>query len=555
MSVVTVQLGQAGNQAGHAMLQCMWDHHASQASKSDSVHRFFRESKRCGGCHVARAICVDTESKVISHINEMQHQAPKSWTYDQARTLFTKRGAGNNWANGYYNYGRAHVPDIVNMIRLEMEACDLVEGFSILQSVAGGTGSGLGAAVLDALQDEFPHVPSWAKIIWPHETGETVVQSYNCVLSMAHAYQACDGILLFENDHLQDICHRMLRLKRVTVQDLNKVIAQQLVAALSCTREASLDDFSQMSPVNSSFGQVLREACPHPDYKLLRLRLVPQMPPTYQAFTRYEWAPLLKTASAMLNAGAHLEEGFHRARPLQNAARSATGTTRALVTAATGTVAAHAATADLTSQTPLYPHPPAEPPFLAPPPEALVQGRHGTEDNTSTAIARGGNACVSQLYFCHGTDLASGALRDVGTTTATPKVFASRSNDRTRIAGNGKAVALLSNEKALAHPLRVTSSCLSVKSPAAKTPQLAAHHNTIKPNHTTRPQDYYYSHKRARTHARPRKRPQRAVSHKAWRLYRHRAFLHQYSAYGLGAEDLHQHFLALQQVVRSYQSL
>ena len=36
--------------------------------------------------------------------------------------------------------------------------------------------------------------------------------------------QSCDGVLLLENDHLQDICEQMLRIKQVTVNDLNKVL-------------------------------------------------------------------------------------------------------------------------------------------------------------------------------------------------------------------------------------------------------------------------------------------------------------------------------------------
>ena len=138
---------------------------------------------------------------------------PPLWMHKQARVRYTKRGAGNNWANGFHNYGKVHTPDILDMVRLEVrfafalhgalrllwcavcfdvrgpvaavllwmcstlsllrlavvacgqaEACDFVEGFSVLQSVAGGTGSGLGAAVMEALRDEFPHIPTWAKV-------------------------------------------------------------------------------------------------------------------------------------------------------------------------------------------------------------------------------------------------------------------------------------------------------------------------------------------------------------------------------------------------------
>ena len=44
MTVVTVQLGQAGNQAGHEMLKCLWDAHKDRDTDtaSSTLQRFFR---------------------------------------------------------------------------------------------------------------------------------------------------------------------------------------------------------------------------------------------------------------------------------------------------------------------------------------------------------------------------------------------------------------------------------------------------------------------------------------------------------------------------------
>jgi Tubulin/FtsZ family, GTPase domain len=37
----------------------------------------------------------------------------------------------------------------------QVEACDQLGGFLMLQSVAGGTGAGLGSAVAEALRDDY----------------------------------------------------------------------------------------------------------------------------------------------------------------------------------------------------------------------------------------------------------------------------------------------------------------------------------------------------------------------------------------------------------------
>eukprot|EP01147_Barroeca_monosierra_P011188 gene11189-3246_t len=413
MAVVSVHLGQAGNQAGYAFLNEVWKHTEPSIGDDATRYRHFRETASTN--FFARTVNVDTEPKVISSILEKQI-SPNSWRYPTGRQLLLQRGAGNNWASGYHEYGQVYTEDIMNMIRLEVEACDHVEGFSVIKSVAGGTGSGLGAAVLDAMQEEFTHLPIWAKVIWPHTTGETVVQHYNSVLSMAHVYQACDGVLLFENDHLQEICHRMLRIKQVTVQNLNKVLAQQLLVSLACTHQEGRGTTSTLS-------SLLQHMCPHPDHKLLRMRLIPQMPREHQAFTRYEWEPLTRTALAMARVGTHLEDGA-RARQITS------------------------------SQT----------------------NQH--------------NTIIAQTLFF------------MGKTSVIPTFHSARREDNRciHVDGHHKAVGLLANESALALPLD-------------------------------------------------------RVLDRAWHMFRNKAFLHQYSAFGVTEADFEQHFIPLEQIVRSYRSI
>eukprot|EP00056_Hartaetosiga_gracilis_P022370 m.29867 g.29867 ORF g.29867 m.29867 type:complete len:256 (-) comp9607_c0_seq2:885-1652(-) len=213
--MISIQLGQAGNQVGFEMLDAVWNSHEEE---SPTIDRFFRKTRR--GV-VARSVYVDTEEKVVSTV--LKDAITSGWAYHSKRGLVAKRGAGNNWANGFFEYGQRYKEDILDKIRLEVEATDCLEGFSIIQSVAGGTGSGLGAAVVHALSDCYPTKSKLAKIIWPYSAGETVVQSYNSVMSISYAYQSCEGIVLLENDQYQLIAQRMMKLKTVSVKSLNKV--------------------------------------------------------------------------------------------------------------------------------------------------------------------------------------------------------------------------------------------------------------------------------------------------------------------------------------------
>ncbi len=72
---------------------------------------------------------------------------------------------------------------------MQTEACDQLEGFLLLQSMAGGTGAGLGTRTAEVLRDEFGLVPSMNACVWPHEGGEVLVQSYNTLLTLTHLAQ------------------------------------------------------------------------------------------------------------------------------------------------------------------------------------------------------------------------------------------------------------------------------------------------------------------------------------------------------------------------------
>lgn len=74
-------------------------------------------------------------------------------------------GAGNNWSVGY-SRGTQYADEIGEMIQREVENSDNLEGITLLHSIAGGTGSGMGSYVLELVADYF---------------SDKLVSAYRCV--------------------------------------------------------------------------------------------------------------------------------------------------------------------------------------------------------------------------------------------------------------------------------------------------------------------------------------------------------------------------------------
>lgn len=75
--------------------------------------------------------------------------------YDPDNFVVDFGSASNNWAIGYYGKGSQIIDRLMDVVRNEAEACDHLDGFQVLHSMGGGTGSGLGSLVLERLKDEY----------------------------------------------------------------------------------------------------------------------------------------------------------------------------------------------------------------------------------------------------------------------------------------------------------------------------------------------------------------------------------------------------------------
>mmetsp|Transcript_5031 Transcript_5031/g.9465 ORF Transcript_5031/g.9465 Transcript_5031/m.9465 type:complete len:438 (-) Transcript_5031:89-1402(-) len=308
MSVVTVQLGQCGNQIGAEFFRTAYE----EASASHLTYEtFFRapEHDKGQGQLVARAVLIDTEPKVIQAVTRGEGSGAHGWKYEPGNCLWQQSGSGNNWARGYHQYGPQLHDQVCDVIHREVEACDHLGGFVLMQSMAGGTGAGLGTRVAEVLREEFPSTCIMSQCVWPYDSGEVIVQNYNTLLTLSHLLDATDGIILVPNEGLHATCARLHNIKRPDFQDLNRVAARALASVL--LPAASGSGNQPGSGKCMSVSDVAEHMCAHPAHRVLGLRCVPQMPAGSVDFTVFTWASILKRLRQMLITGSILEEGFN----------------------------------------------------------------------------------------------------------------------------------------------------------------------------------------------------------------------------------------------------
>ena len=98
---------------------------------------------------------------------------------------------------------------ILNIIDKELESTDNFEGFQLLHSVAGGTGSGLGSNLLEALQERYPKSFLTTYSIFPSNESEVVVQPYNTILTLRRLVEESDASIVFDNNAISNLSSRI----------------------------------------------------------------------------------------------------------------------------------------------------------------------------------------------------------------------------------------------------------------------------------------------------------------------------------------------------------
>ncbi|EFA09822.2 Tubulin beta-1 chain-like Protein [Tribolium castaneum] len=215
--IVHLQIGQAGNNIGSKF----WER----------INVYFNEAT--GGRYVPRAVLVDLEAGTMDTVRS----GPFGRLFAPDNFVFGREGAGNNFAKGHYTEGAELADTVLDITRKEAEGCDCLQGFQIVHSLGGGTGSGLGCLLLGKIREEYPdRIISTFSIIPSPKVSDTVVEPYNTVMSIHHLVENTDETYIIDNEALHDICFRTLKLSAPTLADLNHLISAAMSGITACIR-------------------------------------------------------------------------------------------------------------------------------------------------------------------------------------------------------------------------------------------------------------------------------------------------------------------------------
>ncbi|RSH82342.1 gamma-tubulin [Apiotrichum porosum] len=268
--IISLQAGQAGNQIGQQFWQKLCAEHGISPNgmledwaenQGDRKDVFFYQAD--DEHYIPRAILIDLEPRVINNILA----SPFKGLYNPENIYVSPHGggAGNNWAQGY-SAGEKVYDDLMEMIDREADGSDSLEGFMLLHSIAGGTGSGLGSFLLERLNDRFPKKLIQTYSVFP-ESSDVVVQPYNSLLAMKRLVNNADSVVVLDNAALTRIAA-----DRLHVQDPSFVQTNQLVSTVMA---ASTTTLRYPSYMNNDLVGIIASLIPTPRCHFLMTSYTP----------------------------------------------------------------------------------------------------------------------------------------------------------------------------------------------------------------------------------------------------------------------------------------
>ena len=190
------------------------------------------------------------EPRVINNI--LQSEYGKLYNQENIYQSNDGGGAGNNWAFGYCQGEKVH-EEILEMLDREADGSDNLEGFMLLHSIAGGTGSGMGSLLLEKINEHFPKKIVQTYSVFPNneEVSDVVVQPYNSILSLKRLVQNADNVIVLDNAAMGKIAQSTLKVTNPTFAHTNQLVSSVMAASTATLRYPSYMNNDLVSMISS----------------------------------------------------------------------------------------------------------------------------------------------------------------------------------------------------------------------------------------------------------------------------------------------------------------
>jgi len=238
--VLSLSIGQGGIQLGNAV----WAQYAEEhdidpdGAKQDDYNpddrqllTFFEETGT--GQIVPRNVYVDLEQSVIDDVKTGAY----SPMFANDFLIAGKEDAANNFARGHYTIGKEMVDQVNEAVRKLADNSTNVQGFIVNHAVGGGTGSGMGALILERLAVDYRKKTKIGFEIYPSpQISTAIVDPYNALLSTHWLLDHTEVSIVLDNEAVYGITNNALDLKTPTYDNLNRIIAKTISAMTASLR-------------------------------------------------------------------------------------------------------------------------------------------------------------------------------------------------------------------------------------------------------------------------------------------------------------------------------
>lgn len=261
---------------------------STQLSRADV---FFEPTEfDTGTRYVPRFISVDLEPGTTAHVQS----GPLGHLFRPDNFVSGLSGAGNNFAKGYYTEGADLLEGVLDITRKETERADMLQGFQLVHSLGGGTGSGLGTNLLSKLREEYPDrmLATWSVLPSP-KVSDTVVEPYNATLSFHQLVENADLSFCLDNEALYNICQRTLRTESPQYSDLNTIISYAMSGCSTTLRFPG--------QLNSDLRKLGVNMVPFPRLHFFTCGYAPLVASVSQAYQAMNVSELVKQGFSPLN--------------------------------------------------------------------------------------------------------------------------------------------------------------------------------------------------------------------------------------------------------------
>jgi len=236
--VLTVNVGQAGIHLGNAVwTQYCAEHKINKDGTLQdeecerSFTTFYEETK--AGQFLPRNITVDLEPTIVDDVRRGDY----AQIFREDFLLNGKEDAGNNFARGYYTVGKEILDQVNDRLRKLVNNSQNVQGFIIHHAVGGGTGSGLGALILERIALEYRKKSKIGFEIYPSPKISTcIVEPYNAVLTTHWLLDHTEISIVLDNEAIYGICQNQLDIDRPSYADLNILIGKVISSMTAAVR-------------------------------------------------------------------------------------------------------------------------------------------------------------------------------------------------------------------------------------------------------------------------------------------------------------------------------